>query len=116
MQLMVKTDGREFEQSLDSFLDGVMKLFQHSKAVFFSTKDAGEVAVRLFTPFYDRSVDEYAKRGGEAAEIRFANYYYAKALAYGMYGKTSEGRGFWEKAHARRSGGAFAEWCQTYFS
>jgi len=115
MRFTVTRDAQKFRKELEQLLEGMRDLFEHSKGVFFSVKDAGEIGVALFQPFIDADVDEYGKRGGEAAEILFADYYAAKALAFGMAGRTSQGQSYLDKARQRRRGGRFDEWCQTYY-
>jgi hypothetical protein len=118
MQFMVKLDVSTFRKDLEELLKGLNDLFQHSKGMFFSTKDAGSIALAMCHPSMDALVDEYVRRGSESAEPAFSEYYYAKALAYAWIGKGKgrEGETCWRKAMERRSGGIFYEWAQPFYN
>jgi hypothetical protein len=113
MGFQVNYDTNGFKREIDGFLDGIMDLFMASKGVALSARKVGSIVIKLMR--FDHEMDAFARNCGEAGETTVANYWAAKALAYGMAGRAPEGRGFLDKSRQRRTGGAFAEWCQTYY-
>jgi hypothetical protein len=113
MGFQVNYDANEFRRRMEGFLDGILEIFKRSKGVTFPAKTAGEFVLKLMV--WDKEMDTFARYCGEQGETVLADYWGAKALAYGMAGKVREGQSFFEKSRQRRTGGRFAEWNQTYY-
>ncbi len=115
MNFNVRYDSRTVEAKVRSFLKGLGKLEgRGSRSVTMSGKAAGEIGILLFA--LDQMVEEYGKvnRTEEAMEL-YAEYFYAKALMYALAGKKDEGKSYWDRAHAKKSSGDFAERCQVHY-
>lgn len=111
---MVRHDSNHFKKELDEFLDGLLDIFKETKGLAFNRRKGGGIVIKLMV--WDADVDEFAKYCGEAGETTLANYWGAKALAYGMAGRVREGQKYFEKSRRRRTGGVFAEWNQEFYS
>jgi len=113
MAFQVTHDTNHFRKDLEKFLEGVMDLFRESRGFAFSARKAGGIVIKMMV--LDQEVDAFGRVCGEAGETAFSNYYYAKAVAFGMAGRVGEGHQYLDKARTRRTGGVFAEMCQTYY-
>lgn len=113
---MVTFDTDDVHRQLKALLDGGKALLKEPQTLFsINAKKAAEILLQLQPRLIAQVVDEYRKRGGEHAEEVISEYWWMIALAYGMAGKTTEGRGYVDKAKNLRRGGIFSEWCQTYY-
>jgi hypothetical protein len=110
----VSLTSERFKRDLDGLLDGVMDIFKESKGLAFNRRKAGNIVVKLLV--LDQLVEQFSKYCGEAGETTIADYWGAKALAYAFAGKVNEGRAYFTKSQARRTGGRFAEWNQEFYS
>jgi hypothetical protein len=106
---------RELKGQIDNFLQGVQKLAKMGQRVTLSQKEAGEVLVTFMSPILDELVKKLRRYGGESVETTCADYWAAKAVAYGMASKTVEGRTYYEQSRNIRAGGLWQEWCQNYY-
>jgi hypothetical protein len=112
MQFMVRMDGNRFDREVRELLDAMKTLFRTGQGMFVSGSKAGGIGIESL--WFDEIIDEYARRGGESAETLWSDYYYAKAVACGMANKQADGLRYYRKARERRTGGPFAEWCQSF--
>lgn len=102
---------QEFQRQLDGMLDAAKELFERSKRVTFSAKDAGTIVQAFLV--WDDQVDAFGLHCGESGEKTFSNYYAAKAVAYALTGNKAGGTQYFDKARTRRTGGDFDPWLRT---
>ena len=109
----VNFETSSYRRNMEGFLHTILDIFKASKGVTLSAKRAGDLVIGLMV--FDQTMDEFGRNCGESGEMLLRDYYGAKALAYAMAGRMTEGRAFLVKARERRTGGVYLEWCQTYY-